>query len=94
MGQGNTAFVVFNSVAVELYLMREVKSTTMHKFGDGLLVEIIGLDESGEISTETIELEVVDPHQGRVEPRGEIPPEYEEQVHGTLSENGYSIFKK
>ncbi|NKE37975.1 hypothetical protein GWG54_19690 [Natronococcus sp. JC468] len=74
--------------------MEEVTSTTLHQFGSGLLIEIIGVDERGDIAVETIEFEVLELEGKIVTPREEIPSEYEDQIRATLSEQSYSISDK
>ncbi|WP_323174748.1 hypothetical protein [Natrialba sp. PRR66] len=74
--------------------MEEITSTTLHQFGPGLLVEIIGVDERGDIAAETIEFEMLELESKVVTPREEIPSKYENQIRATLSEHGYSISDK
>ncbi|WP_207587130.1 hypothetical protein [Halomontanus rarus] len=69
--------------------MEDVKTTTVHQFGQGLLVEIIGTDEHGDIATETIEFDLIE--SGDAEPREEIPSEHEEHILTAISEEGYSL---
>lgn len=71
--------------------MKDVQTITAHPFGDGLLVEIIGVDEHGDVTTATVEFDRVESESEAVTPRGEIPPAFEEEVCATLSERGYSI---
>lgn len=64
---------------------------TVHKFGSGVLVEIIGSDEHGDIAAETYEFDVLKSTDKKVTPREEIPSEYRDRVRTVLSEKGYSI---
>ena len=71
--------------------MQRIETVSLHPFGDQVLLEFVGTGETGEIATETIEFDVVDPNRGAVAPRQTIPPEYDEQISSVLSENGYSL---
>ena len=71
--------------------MKEVRTITVHQYNSELLVELIGTDEHGEVAAETVELDLLDPEDGRTCPRGELPPEHEERVRSILSERGYSL---
>ncbi|WP_246999427.1 hypothetical protein [Halosolutus gelatinilyticus] len=70
--------------------MKEIESMTIHPFGDGLLVELIGIDEHDDVSTVTIEFDIVDDN-GEAAAREDIPSNYKEDVKAVLSKNGYSI---
>ena len=74
--------------------MQRIETVSLHPFGDQVLLEFVGTGEAGEIATETIEFDVVDPIQGAVAPRQTIPPEYDEQISSVLSENGYSLDRR
>ena len=74
--------------------MQRIETVSLHPFGDQVLLEFVGTGETGEIATETIEFDVVDPNQGAVAPRQTIPPEYDEQISSVLSENGYSLDRR
>ena len=71
--------------------MKEITTTSVHQFGDGLLVEVVGIGEHGDVITETIEFDPVEPDSENVTPRGDIPSTYETEVYTLLSEKGYSV---
>lgn len=53
--------------------MKDIKTTTAHQFGSGLLVEVIGIGEQGDVATETIEFDLVESENEAVTPRDEPP---------------------
>lgn len=69
--------------------MEDIESITVHPFGDGLLVEMLGIDDHAGITTETIELDII--NDDKVKSREKMPSEYEERIREALSENGYSL---
>ena len=71
--------------------MKQIDTITVHQFGSGLLVELIGTDEQGEIATESIEFDFVNAKDDTVIPREEISTVYEEKIRRALSEKGYSF---
>ena len=71
--------------------MKEVRTITVHQYDSELLVELIGTDERGEVAAETVQLDLLDPENGKTCPRGELPDEHEERVRSLLSERGYSL---
>lgn len=73
--------------------MKEVDTITVHRFGSELLVELIGVDEYGDIASETIEFDLLNAESGDVIPREDIPLDSEEYIWSALSEKGYSIRK-
>lgn len=70
--------------------MENVESTVVHPFGDGLIVEIVGVDEKGDISIVSVEFDISGDDR-EVSARGELPSEYEEDIRTALSNKGYSL---
>jgi hypothetical protein len=70
--------------------MQEVNTITVHQFDSGLYVELIGLDEYEDIAAVTIEFDYVDSEK-TVNPREELPAEYNENITKALAEEGYTV---
>ena len=52
--------------------MESITSINLHRFGDGLLVEVVGNGPDEEISVRSFELEFVDDEAGIVRPRAPL----------------------
>lgn len=70
--------------------MEDVESIEVHPFGDGLIVEIIGVDEKEDIAIESVEFDISE-DGSEVSVRGDLPSEYKEDVQTALSREGYSL---
>lgn len=71
--------------------MEEITTITAHQFGEGVLVEIIGVGNQGDIAIETIEFDLINSADDIVAPREEVPSDYKEKIRAALSEEGYSL---
>lgn len=71
--------------------MKEVDTIAVHRFGRELLVELIGVDEHGDVASETIEFDLVHSDNETVTPREAIPADYEEDIWTALCKKGYSL---
>lgn len=74
--------------------MNDVETVTVHQFGSGLFVELIGVDEYSEPATESVEFDIVAPEENKVIPRETIPADHEHQIREALSEEGYALQKE
>ena len=70
--------------------MEDVESIVVHPFGDGLIVEIIGVDEKEDIAIESVEFDISE-DGNEVSVRGDLPSEYKEDIKTALSREGYSL---
>lgn len=70
--------------------MHSVTAVNVHRFGDGLLVEIVGENED-DVVVQSVELDVIDPDAGIVRPRGALGPGEAMLLEERLSSAGYRI---
>lgn len=69
--------------------MAEV-SFNVHRFRDQVLLELIVDAGNGNVSAESVELDILD-DDGRLTPCGELPPDYEEEIRTRLEDAGYAV---
>lgn len=74
--------------------MENVETIALHRLGSELLIELIGVDEYGEVATETISWDLANAESTEVTPRDEIPADLEEAIRTVLSEKGYSVAER
>jgi hypothetical protein len=70
--------------------MENIESIVIHPFGNGLIVEIIGVGEKGDISIDSIEFDITGDDR-EVSARGDIPSNYKEDIRTALSKKRYSL---
>lgn len=71
--------------------MHSVTTVNLHRFGEGLLVEIVGEDRDGEVLVRSLELELVDRENGLVRPRSGLAAGEEPLLEEHLESAGYEI---
>lgn len=71
--------------------MEDVTSVNLHRFGTGLLVEILGRDQGGDISIRSYELEFVDDSTSVVHPRAPLSTMATALIDELLTEHGYTL---
>ncbi len=70
--------------------MEDVESIVVHPFGDGLIVEIIGVGEKGDISIDSLEFDIIEDER-EASARGDLPSNYKGDIRTALSKKGYSL---
>lgn len=71
--------------------MDSVTAINVHRFGAGLLVELVGEEPDGEIAVRSFEFEWVDGERTQVQPVGGFAPEETRLIEDRLVAAGYEV---
>lgn len=71
--------------------MESVTSVNVHRFGNGLLLEVVGNDTNGEVHVRSVELDLVDPDTKQVRPRSPLPADGGGEIAEQVSAAGYEL---
>lgn len=71
--------------------MQSVTSVNLHRFGDGLLLEVVGEGADGEVFVHSTELDLADPEGTRVRPRSPLPAADVDRIAECVGEAGYEL---
>lgn len=71
--------------------MDDVTAINVHRFGAGLLVELIGEGADGEVAVRSFEFEWADGDRTQVRPVGGIAPEEARLIEDRLVAAGYEV---
>jgi len=67
------------------------ETVSLHRYRDGIMIEVISDDGNGNVSTRSVEFDVVDPERGALAPRSEIPDAHEERILERLEASEYAL---
>lgn len=74
-----------------VYVMQSVTSVNLHRFGSGLLVEVVGEGPDQEVIVRSFELELVDADNGLVRPRSPLAAGEATLFEDRLLDKGYRM---
>ncbi len=74
--------------------MHDITTVNLHRFGDGLLVEVVGEDQQGEVLVRSFELELVDQEAGIVRPRAPLAAGEAPMLEERLGAAGYEMVQE
>lgn len=74
--------------------MESDTAVNLHRFGDGLLVEVVGTDPDGEVSVRSFEFEPVEPGATTVRPRSSLPSSTTMMLEEHIAAAGYELVTK
>lgn len=66
-------------------------NVSLHQYRDGILVEVILDNGNGNVSTQSVEFDVVDPEQRVLSPKTELPDSHEDAIRERLAESDYAL---
>ena len=66
-------------------------SLNLHRFGDGILVEVVEHDADGEISVRSFEFDAVDTEGRVLRPRSTIPSTESRMIEEYVTDAGYTV---
>lgn len=69
----------------------EVDDITVNRFGQDVLVELIGTDGNGDVAVRSVEFELLDRSAREVTPREEPPPGYEDRIRAVLADAEFTV---
>lgn len=71
--------------------MESVTSINLHRFGDGVLVELVGTGLDGDVAVRSFEFELVDPGGNRIRPRSTLPGTTSVLIEDRVNAAGYEL---
>lgn len=71
--------------------MHSVTSVNLHRFGSGLLVEVVGEGKNDEVIVRSFELDIIDDENRVVKPRVPLAAGEEPLLRDRLTADGYQI---
>lgn len=71
--------------------MQSINSINLHRFGEGLLVEVVGQGVNDDIIVRSFELDVIDPESQIVRPRSPLAAGEINMFEDALVADGYRV---
>ena len=69
----------------------EQTNISHHRYGDGILVEVISDNGDGDVSVMSIEFDLENSEDQAISPRSKLPEEYKESIHTHIEDAGYIV---
>ena len=69
----------------------EQTNISHHRYGEGILVEVISDNGDGDVSVLSVEFDLENSEEQAISPRSELPEEYEDSIHTHIENAGYIV---
>lgn len=67
------------------------ETVSLHRYRDGIMIEVILDNGNGNVSTLSVEFDIVDSEKRVLSPRAELPDAHEELIRDRLDDSEYAL---